>query len=97
MDSKTTDAQISRSKLKESINFSCAESRTAAAREKAHNGKRTASRTTRASDDDNALAQLLLAQTLAGAGAANDTAKVSAITGGVGLESFLNPTSLRHH
>ena len=38
---------------------------------------------------------MLLAQTLAGAGVANDAAKVSAITAGVGLDSLLNPTSLR--
>ena len=45
--------------------------------------------------DSNAIAQMLLAQTLAGAGVANDAAKVSAITAGVGLDSLLNPTSLR--
>ena len=39
--------------------------------------------------------RLLLAHILAGAGVANDAVKVSAITDGVGLESLLNPTSLR--
>ena len=48
-----------------------------------------------AAADSNALAQLLLPQILAGAGVANDAAKVSAITASVGLESLLNPTSLR--
>ena len=59
------------------------------------NAKRTASRTAPPAADSNALAQLLLAQTLAGAGVANDAAKVSAITAGVTLDSLLNPTSLR--
>ena len=95
MDSKTTDARISRSKLKERVKISRSESRTEKAREKVQNAKRTASRTTPSAADSNALAQLLLAQTLAGAGVANDAPKVSAITGGVGLESLLNPTSLR--
>ena len=71
------------------------ESRTEKAREKVPNAKRTASRTTPAAAEFNALAQLLLAQTLAGAGVANDAAKVSAITAGVGLESLLNPTPPR--
>ena len=95
MDSKTTDAQISRSKRKERVKNSRSESGTEKAREKVQNAKRTASRTTPSAADSNALAQLLLAQTLAGAGVANDAAKVSAITAGVGLESLLNPTSLR--
>ena len=95
VDSKTTDARISRDKLKERVKISPSESRTEKAREKAQNAKRTASRTTPSAADSNALAQLLLAQTLAGAGVANDAAKVSAITAGVALESLLNPTSLR--
>ena len=70
-------------------------SNTEKAREKAQNAKPIASRTTPAAADSNALAQLLLAQTLTGAGVANDGAKVSAITAIVGPESLLNPTSLR--
>ena len=93
--SKTTNARISRSKLKERVKISCSESRTEKAREKVQNTKWTASCTTPSAAASNALAQLLLAQTLAGAGVANDAAKVSAITAGVGLESLLNPTSLR--
>ena len=92
VDSKTTDAQISRNKLKERVKITRCESRTVVAREKIQNAKRTASCS--ASADTNALAQLLLAQTLAGAGVASDAAKVCAITAGVGLESLLNPTSL---
>ena len=95
VDSKTTDARISRTKLKERVKISRSESRTAKARTEAQNAKRTASRTAPPAADSNALAQLLLAQTLAGAGVANDAAKVSAITAGVGLDSLLNPTSLR--
>ena len=95
MDSKTTDARISRTKLKERVTISRSQSRTAKARTEAQNAKRTASRTAPPAADSNALAQLLLAQTLAGAGVANDAAKVSAITAGVGLDSLLNPTSLR--
>ena len=95
VDSKTTDARISRSKRKERVKISRSGSRTEEAREKAQNAKRTASRTTPAAADSTALDQLLLAQTLAGAGVGNDAAKVSAITAGVGLESLLNPTSLR--
>ena len=95
MDSKTTDARISRSKLEKKVKTSCSESRTEKAREKAQNAKQTASRTTPAAADSNALARLLLAQTLAAAGVSNDAAKVSAITAAVGLESLLNPTSLR--
>ena len=95
VDSKTTDARISRTKLKERVTISRSQSRTAKARTEAQNAKRTASRTAPPAADSNALAQLLLAQTLAGAGVANDAAKVSAITAGVGLDSLLNPTSLR--
>ena len=95
VDSRTTDARISRTKLKERVKISRSESRTAKARTEARNAKRTASRTAPPAADSNTLAQLLLAQTLAGAGVANDAAKVSAITAGVGLDSLLNPTSLR--
>ena len=95
VDSRTTDARISRTKLKERVKISRSESRTAKARTEAQNAKRTASRTAPPAADSNALAQLLLAQTLARAGVANDAAKVSAITAGVGLDSLLNPTSLR--
>ena len=89
VDSRTTDARISRTKLKERVKISRSESRTAKARTEAQNAKRTASRTAPPAADSNTLAQLLLAQTLAGAGVANDAAKVSAITAGVGLDSFL--------
>ena len=95
VDSRTTDARHSRTKLKERVKISRSESRTAKARTEAQNAKRTASRTAPPAADSNTLAQLLLAQTLAGAGVANDAAKVSAITAGVGLDSLLNPTSLR--
>ena len=95
VDSRTTDARISRTKLKERVKISRSESRTAKARTEAQNAKRTASRTAPPAAVSNTLAQLLLAQTLAGAGVANDAAKVSAITAGVGLDSLLNPTSLR--
>ena len=95
VDSRTTDARISRTKLKERVKISRSESRTAKARTEAQNAKRTASRTAPPAADSNTLAQLLFAQTLAGAGVANDAAKVSAITAGVGLDSLLNPTSLR--
>ena len=95
VDSRTTDARISRTKLKERVKISRSESRTAKARTEAQNAKRTASRTAPPAADSNALAQLLLAQTLAGAGVANDAAKVSAIMAGVGLDSLLNPISLR--
>ena len=95
VDSRTTDARISRTKLKERVKISRSESRTAKARTEAQNAKRTASRTAPPAADSNTLAQLLLAQTLSGAGVANDAAKVSAITAGVGLDSLLNPTSLR--
>ena len=95
VDSKTTDARISRSKLKERMKISRSESRTEKAREKAQNAKRTAPCTTPSAADSNTLAQLLLAQTLAGAGVANDATKVFAITAAVGLESLLNRTSLR--
>ena len=95
VDSRTTDARISRTKLKKRVKISRSESRTAKARTEAQNAKRTASRTAPPAADSNTLAQLLLAQTLAGAGVANDAAKVSAITAGVGLDSLLNPTSLR--
>ena len=95
VDSRTTDARISRTKLKERVKISRSESRTAKARTEAQNAKRTASRIAPPAADSNTLAQLLLAQTLAGAGVANDAAKVSAITAGVGLDSLLNPTSLR--
>ena len=95
VDSRTTDARISRTKLKERVKISRSESRTAKARTEAQNAKRTASRTAPPADDSNTLAQLLHAQTLAGAGVANDAVKVSAITAGVGLDSLLNPTSLR--
>ena len=83
MDSKTTDARISRTKLKERVTISRSQSRSAKARTEAQNAKRTASRTALPAADSNALAQMLLAQTLAGAGVANDAAKVSAITAGV--------------
>ena len=95
VDSRTTDARISRTKLKERVKISRSESRTAKARTEAQNAKRTASLTAPSAADSNTLAQLLLAQTLAGAGVANDAAKVSAITAGVGLDSLLNPTFLR--
>ena len=95
VDSKTTDARISWTKLKERVKISRSGGRTAKARTEAQNAKRTASRTAPPAADSNTLAQLLLAQTLAGAGVANDAAKVSAITAGVGLDSLLNPTSLR--
>ena len=95
VDSRTTDARVSRTKLKERVKISRSESRTAKARTEAQNAKRTASRTAPPAADSNTLAQLLLAQTLAGAGVANDAAKVSAITAGVGLDSLLNPTSLQ--
>ena len=95
VNSKTTDAQISRSKLKERGKISRSKSRTAAARGKAQNAKRAASRTTPASADNNALAQLLLGQTLSGVGVANNAAKVFAITAYVGSEYLLKPTSLR--
>ena len=95
VDSRNTDARISRTKLKERVKISRSESRTAKARTEAQNAKRTASRTAPPAADSNALAQLLLAQTLAGAGVANECANVSAITAGVGLDSLLNPTSLR--
>ena len=95
VDSRTTDARISRTKLKERVKISRSKSRTAKARTEAQNAKRTASRTAPPAADSNTLAQLLLAQTLARAGVANDAAKVSAITAGVGLDSLLNPTSLR--
>ena len=95
VDSRTTDARISRTKLKERVKISRSESRTAKARTEAQNAKQTASRTAPPAADSNTLAQLLLAQTLAGAGVANDAAKVSAITAGVGLDSLLNPTFLR--
>ena len=88
MDSKTPKARVSWRKIKERVKISCPWSRTAEARAKVQNAKRTASRSTPAAADSNALAQCLLAQTLAGAA-------VSAITAGVGLESLLNPTSLR--
>ena len=94
VDSKTTDARISRSKLKERVKTSRSESRTKKARKETENAKRTASRMNPSAADSNALAKLLLAQTLAGAGVANDAPKVSAITAGVELESFLNPSSL---
>ena len=97
VDSKTTNARITTSKLKERVKISGSESTTEKARGKAQRAKQTASRTTSSAADSNALAQLLLAQTLAGAGVANDAAKASAITAGVGLESLLNPTSLRLH
>ena len=97
VDSRTTDARISRTKLKERVKISRPESRTARATTEAQNAKRTASRTAPPAADSNTLAQLLLAQTLAGAGVANDVAKVSAITAGVGLDLLLNPTSLRLH
>ena len=58
VDSKTTDARISSSKFKERVKISRSESRTENAREKAQNVKRTASRTTPAAADSNALAQL---------------------------------------
>ena len=95
VDSKTTDARISRSKLNEGVNIFRSESRTEKARERTQNAQRTASHTTPSAADSNALAQLLLTDTLARAGVANDAAKVSAITAGVRLESLLNPTSLR--
>ena len=95
VDSRTTDARISRTKLRERVKIARSESRTAKARTEAQNTKRTASRTAPPAADSNTLAQLLLAQTLAGAGVANDAAKVSAITAGVGLDSLLNTTSLR--
>ena len=95
VDSRTTDARISRTKLKERVKISRSESRTAKARTEAQNAKRTPSCTAPPAADSNTLAQLLLAQTLAGGGVANDAAKVSAITAGVGLDSLLNPTSLR--
>ena len=95
VDSRTTDARISRTKLKERVKISRSESRTAKARTEAQNAKRAASCTAPPAADSNTLAQLLLAQTLARAGVANDAAKVSAITAGVGLDSLLNPTSLR--
>ena len=95
VDSRTTDTRISRTKLKERVKISRSESRTAKARTEAQNAKQTASRTAPPAADSNTLAQLLLAQTLAGAGVANDAAKVSAITAGVGLDSLLNPTSFR--
>ena len=77
------------------VRISRSESRKEKAKEKVQNAKQNDSRTTASAADSNALAQLLLAQTLAGAGVANDAAKVSVITAGVGLESLLNPTSLR--
>ena len=95
VDFRTTEARINRTKLRERVKISRSESRTAKARTEAQNAKRSASRTAPPAADSNTLAQLLLAQTLAGAGVANDAAKVSAITAGVGLDSLLNPTSLR--
>ena len=95
VDSKTTDARVGRSKLKERVKISRSESRTEKARGKAQNAKQSASRTLPAAAGSNSLAQLLLAQTLAGAGVANDAAKVSTIRASVWLESILNPTSLR--
>ena len=95
MDSKTTDARISRTKLKERVKITRCESRMARATEKVHSAMRTASLTAPASVDNNALAQLLLVPTLAGAGVAKNAAKVTAITSVVGLESFLNPIALR--
>ena len=92
---KTTDARFSRTKRNESVQLSFSESRTVAAKKNAHNAKKTAAPTTAAAADCNVLAQLLLAQTVAGAGLANDAAKVSAITASVGLESLLILTSLR--
>ena len=95
VNSKTTDARNSRSKLEERSKISRSESRTAAAREKAQNAKQTAPRTTPAAVDANALTQLLHAQNLARAGVANDATKLSAITACVWLESLPKPTSLR--
>ena len=69
-------ARISRTKLKERVTISRSQSRTEKARTEAQNAKRTASRTALPAADSNALAQMLLAQTLAGAGVANDAAKV---------------------
>ena len=65
VDSRTTDARISRTKLKERVKISRSESRMAKARTEAQNAKRTASRTAPPAADSNTLAQLLLAQTLA--------------------------------
>ena len=94
-DCKTTDARISRSKLKERVKISSAESMTEKAREKAQYTKQTASRTTPAAADSNTIAELVLAQTLAEAGVVNDAGQVSAVTAAVGLEYVLNPTTLR--
>ena len=88
VDSNTTKTRMSNKQIKESVEISRSESRTEKAREKVQNAKRTASRTTPAAADSNALAQPLLAQTLAGAGVVNDAAKVSAITAGVGWSLF---------
>ena len=95
VDSKATDARISRAKLKERVTITRSQSQTAAATEKKQNAKRTASRAAAAAVDNHTLAELLLAQTLAGAGVANDAAKVSAITAGVGPRFLLNHTVLR--
>ena len=95
VNSKTTDAEISRSKLNERVKISSSEDRTEKAGGNAQSAKRSASRTSLAAAESNALAQLLLVQTVARAGGANDAAKVSAVTAGVWLESLLNPTSLR--
>ena len=65
VDSRTTDARISRTKLKERVKISRSEGRTEKARTQAQNAKRSASRTAPPAADSNALAQLLLAQTLA--------------------------------
>ena len=95
VDSKTTDARISRAKLKEWMTITHSKSWTEAAREKTQHAKRTISRNNPSGVNNNTLAHLLLAQTLAGAGVANDAAKVSTITAGVGLESLLNPSSVK--
>ena len=93
--SNSTHARISRNKHKERVKTTCSESRTAEAREKVQNAKRTASCTAPASADDSTLAQLFLAQTLARAGMVNDAATFSAITASVGPEGLLNSPSPR--
>ena len=65
VDSKTTDAWISRSKLEGRVKISRCESRTEKATEKIQSAKRPASRPTPTATNSNTLAELLLAQILA--------------------------------
>ena len=88
VESKITDARISRRKLKEWVQIARSESTTEKAKEKAQNAEQTASRTTPAAADLNALAQLLLAQTLARPGVANDAAKSAPIRPVMGWNLF---------